>query len=218
MKKDVETWVTECPVCQRSKHEHCQYPGILDPLPVPDMAWTHISMDFVEGLPKSQGKDVIMVVVDRFTKYAHFVPLSHPYTVDSVAQAFIDNIVKLHGPPLCIVSDRDRIFTSSMWQSIFKSLKVQLRFSSSYHPQSDGQTERVNQCLENYLRCMTFQEPRKWLSWLPLAEFWYNTSFHTSLQLTPFQALYGFPPPLISELSIPGLDDLDAATFLESKQ
>jgi hypothetical protein len=84
MKKDVETWVAQCPVCQRSKHEHCHYPGLLDPLPVPDMAWTHISMDFVEGLPKSHGKDVIMVVVDRFTKYAHFIPLSHPYTVDSV--------------------------------------------------------------------------------------------------------------------------------------
>jgi hypothetical protein len=186
MKKDVETWVSQCPICQRSKHEHCHYPGLLDPLPVPDMAWTHISMDFVEGLPKSQGKDVIMVIVDRFTKYAHFVPLSHPYFVETVAQAFIDHVVKLHGPPLFIVSDRDRIFTSAMWKSIFKSLKVQLRFSSSYHPQSDGQTERVNQCLATYLRCMTFAEPKKWLSWLSLAEFWYNTCFHTSLQLTPF--------------------------------
>jgi transposase InsO family protein len=175
-------------------------------------------MDFVEGLPKSQGKDVIMVIVDRFTKYAHFVPLSHPYSVETVAQAFIDHVVKLHGPPLCIVSDRDRIFTSAMWKSIFKSLKVQLRFSSSYHPQSDGQTERVNQCLETYLCCMTFAEPKKWLSWLSLAEFWYNTYFHTSLQLTPFQALYGFPPPLISELSVPGPDDVNAAEFLETKQ
>jgi hypothetical protein len=141
MKKDVETLVSQCPICQRSKHEHCHYPGLLDPLPVPDMAWTHISMDFVEGLPKSQGKDIIMVIVDRFTKYAHFVAVSHPYSVETVAQAFIDHVVKLHGPPLCIVSDRDRIFTSAMWKSIFKSLKVQLRFSSSYHPQSDGQAK-----------------------------------------------------------------------------
>jgi hypothetical protein len=176
MKKEVETWVSRCPVCQRSKHENCHYPGLLDPLPVPDMAWTHVSMDFVEGLPKSQGKDVIMVVVDRLTKYAHFVPLSHPYTMEIVAQAFLDNVIKLHGPPLCIILDRDRIFTSSMWKNIFKSLKVQLRYSSSYHPQSDGQTERVNQCLEYYLCSITFNEPKKWLSWLPLAEFWYNTA------------------------------------------
>jgi hypothetical protein len=218
MKKDIEAWVSQCPICQRSKHEHCHYLGLLDPLPVPDMAWTHVSMDFIEGLPKSQGKDVIMVVVDRFTKYAHFVPLSHPYTVETVANTFVDNMIKLHGPPLCIVSNHDRIFTSAMWKSIFKSLKVDLRYSSSYHPQSDGQTEHVNQCLENYLCCMTFAAPKKWLSWLSLAEFWYNTSFHTSLQLTPFQALYGFPPPLISELSILGPEDLDASEFLSAKQ
>jgi hypothetical protein len=159
-----------------------------------------------------------MVVVDKFTKYAHFIPLSHPYTVETVAHAFMDGVVKLHGPPLLIISDRDRIFTSSMWKNIFKSLKVQLRYSSSYHPQTDGQTERVNQCLENYLRCMTFHNPKKWMSWLSLAEFWYNTTFHTALQLTPFQALYGFPPPLISELSIPGPSDLNATEFLTAKQ
>jgi hypothetical protein len=159
-----------------------------------------------------------MVVVDKLTKYAHFIPLAHPYTVETVAQAFVDHIVKLHGPPLLIISDRDRIFTSNMWKSIFKGLGVQLRYSSSYHPQTDGQTERVNQCLESYLRCMTFNEPKKWMSWLPLAEFWYNTAYHTALQLTPFQALYGFPPPLISELSIPGPSDLAATEFLQAKQ
>ena len=84
-------------------------------------------MDFVEGLPNSQGKDVIMVVVDKFTKYAHFIPLSHPYSVETIANAFLDNVIKLHGPPLLIISDRDRIFTSHMWKNIFKSLKVQLR-------------------------------------------------------------------------------------------
>jgi ribosomal protein L21E len=159
-----------------------------------------------------------MAVVDKFTKFAHFVPLSHPYSVDTVAQAFIDNVIKLHGPPLLIISDRDRIFTSSMWRNIFKSLKVELRYSSAYHPQSDGQTERVNQCLETYLRSMTFQEPKKWMSWLSLAEFWYNTTYHTALQITPFQALYGFPPPLISELSVPGPEDLAATDFLQAKQ
>jgi hypothetical protein len=144
MKKDVESFVTTCPVCQRSKHENCKYPRLLDPLPTPDMAWAHVSLDFIEGLPKSQGKEVILVVVDKFTKYAHFIPLSHPYTVHSVAQAFLDNIVKLHGPPTVLISDRDRIFTSSLWNQIFEAFKTELRFSSAYHPQSDGQTERVN--------------------------------------------------------------------------
>lgn len=218
MKKDIELLVSQCPICQRSKHEQCKYPGLLDPLPTPDMAWAHISLDFIEGLPKSQGKEVILVVVDRLTKYAHFIPLSHPYSVHTVTQAFIDNIVKLHGPPQVIISDRDRIFTSTMWKSIFKSFKVELRFSSAYHPQTDGQTERVNQCLETYLRCMIFSEPHKWASWLSLAEFWYNTSFHTALNITPFQALYGVAPPQISELSIPGPPDLDATAFLEAKQ
>jgi transposase InsO family protein len=101
-------------------------------------------MDFIEGLPKSNGEEVILVVVDRLTKFAHFVPLSHPYTVQTIAQAFIDNVMKLHGAPIAIVSDRDRIFTSNMWKDIFKELDVQLRYSSAYHPQLDGQTERVN--------------------------------------------------------------------------
>lgn len=93
-----------------------------------------------------------------------------------------------------------------------------MRYSSAYHPQTDGQAERVNQCLETYLRCMTTAEPKKWLSWLPLAEFWYNTTYHTALKMSPFQALYGFPPPIISELAIPGPEDLEAQEFLVSKQ
>lgn len=164
MIKEIHTFVQECAVCQHSKSEHCHYPGLLEPLPIPDMAWTHITMDFIEGMPKSNGRDVIVVVIDRFTKYAHFIPLSHPYSVHSVAQAFIDNIFKLHGFQLAIMSDRDRIFTSRLWQELFKVVRVQLRFSVAYHPQSDGQTERVNQCVESYLRCMAFSEPKKWLS------------------------------------------------------
>jgi hypothetical protein len=103
MKKDIETLVSQCPVCQRSKHKNCKYPGLLDPLPTPNMAWAHVSLDFIEGLPKSQGKEVILVVVDKFTKYAHFIPLAHPYTVQSVATAFMDNVVKLHGPPTVLI-------------------------------------------------------------------------------------------------------------------
>lgn len=141
----MDKFVAECPVCQKNKGENCSYPGYLDPLQLPGMVWTHLSMDFIEGLPKSHGQDVIFVVVDRLSKFAHFIPLSHPFTVQTVAEAFIDNVLKLHGPPLAIVSDRDRIFTSQLWQDIFKGMGTELRYSSAYYPESDGQTENVNQ-------------------------------------------------------------------------
>jgi hypothetical protein len=115
------------------------------------------------------------------------------------------------------VTDRDRVFTSKLWQEIFKSLKVALHYSSAYHPQSNSQTERVNQCLENYLRCMVCLEPKKWLSWLSVAEWWYNTSYHSSLQSTPFEALYGYPPPLVNEIVVPGPDS-PALDFIKQKQ
>nr|ADB85304.1 putative retrotransposon protein [Phyllostachys edulis] len=182
------------------------------------MAWTHISMDFIEGLPKSRGKEVILVVVDRLTKYAHFLSLAHPYSVQHVVQVFMDNILKLHGMPITIVTDRDRIFTSHLFQEIFKMLKVTLRLSTAYHPQTDRQTERVNQCLEAYLRSMTFQEPREWMNWLTLAEWWYNTTYHTSLKVTPFQALYGYPPPQVGELSIPCNVSEEARITVEQKE
>ncbi|KAL2250254.1 UNVERIFIED_CONTAM: Transposon Ty3-I Gag-Pol polyprotein [Sesamum indicum] len=194
MKNDVENWVKECEVCQRSKHENRPYFGLLQPLPIPDQAWSCISMDFVEGLPNSEGKDSIMVIVDMLTKYSHFIALRHPYTVASIAKVFFDNIYKLHGLPISIVSDRDKVFTSKFWRELFTLSGVSLDMSTAYHPQSDGQTERVNQCLENYLRCMCQQKPKKWAQWLTLAKFWFNTNFHTGLKATPFQALYGYPP------------------------
>jgi hypothetical protein len=153
-----------------------------------------------------RGKGVVLVGVDRLTKYSHFVALSHPYTAHTVAQLFVDHIFRLHGLPAAILTDRGQIFTSQLWQSIFKGLKVSLQYSSAYHPQTDDQTERVNQCLENYLRCMAFLEPKKWISWLPLAEWWYNTNYHTSLKSTPFEALCGFKPPMMLEVLVPSLD------------
>jgi hypothetical protein len=134
LKKSVETYVVECAVCQRAKSEHCQYPRLLAPLPIPTLAWTFISMDFIKGLPKSGAKNVILVLADRLTKYSHFLALSHPYTTQSVAQLFIDQVFKLHGPPVAIITDRDRIFTSKLWQDIFKSMKVSLQYINAYHP------------------------------------------------------------------------------------
>ncbi|KAL0324566.1 UNVERIFIED_CONTAM: Retrovirus-related Pol polyprotein from transposon [Sesamum calycinum] len=141
LKGDINTWVKECEVCQRSKHENIPYPGLLQPLPIPDQAWSCISMDFIEGLPPSEGKDSILVIVDRLTKYSHFLPLKHPYTASSIAKTFFDNIYKLHGLPVSIVTVRDRVFTSRLWNELFSMAGVSLDMSSAYHPQTDGQTE-----------------------------------------------------------------------------
>jgi predicted amidophosphoribosyltransferase len=194
MKQDVKDYIAACEVCAQAKSEHSKLPGLLQPLPIPQFAWHTISLDFIEGLPKSKNFDTILVVIDKLTKYAHFICLSHPYTAITVAQAFLANVYKLHGMPTVIISDRDRVFTSAFWQELFKLTDTTLNMSSSYHPQTDGQTERLNQCLETYLRCMVQSCPTKWAQWIPLAEFWYNSTYHSAHGLTPFQALYGHKP------------------------
>ncbi|KAK9175296.1 hypothetical protein WN944_027302 [Citrus x changshan-huyou] len=195
MRREICSFVEACDNCQRNKHENVLSPGLLQPLPIPEHNWTDISIDFIEGLPKSSGKQIIFVVVDRLSKYAHFMPLSHPYTALDVAQLFLDNVYKLHGLPNSIVSNRDKVFTSTFWQSLFSLLNVNLLMSTAYHPQTDGQIEVVNKCLEQYLRCMTGDRPKEWVKWLPLAEWWYNTSYHLSTRMTPFEVVYGRPPP-----------------------
>jgi hypothetical protein len=194
-RKIVQDYVRACVVCQKNKTELMQPGGLLQPLPVPSAVWQHISMDFVEGLPKVAGKSVILTVVDRLSKYAHFIPLGHPYTAESVARAFFGEIVRLHGLPESIVSDRDPVFTSAFWHSLFTASGSTLLLSSAFHPQTDGQTEAVNKAVGMYLRCLTGDRPRQWLRWLPWAEYIYNTAFHTALKETPFKLVYGRDPP-----------------------
>ena len=182
--------MAECLVCQQSKVERIKTPSLLQSLSIPSQHWEQVSKDFITGLPKFKGKSVIMVVVDKLTKYAHFCALSHPFKSNTVATVFMETFQKLHDNPKIIVSDRDPIFTRNFWIEVFSCLGTQLAHSSSYHPQSNGKTEIVNKCLEGYLCCFVSVKQTQWVKWFPLAEWWYNTSFHTAAKMTPFMKLY----------------------------
>jgi hypothetical protein len=197
MKQVVQDRVRTCEVCQRYKSEHQHPAGLLLPLPIPQGVWTDVALDFVEALPRVRGKSVILTVVDRFSKYCHFIPLAHPYSAESVAQAFFNDIVRLHGVPQSMVSDRDTVFTSSFWQELMRLMGTKLQMTSAFHPQSDGQSESANRVIIMYLRCLVGDRPREWLRWLPWAEYLFNTAYQTSLKDTPFRIVYGRDPPSI---------------------
>lgn len=196
MRKNVREFVRECDICARNKAENVAYPGLLQSLSTPNKVWEEISMDFIDGLPSSKGFTTIWVMVDRLSKFAYFIPLAHPYTAQKLAQIYTREVYKIHGLPKVILSDRDPAFTSIFWRELFKVSKVQLSFPSAYHPQSDGQTERVNRCLETYLRCMTGDQPKDWVEWLLLAQWWYNTNLHSAINTSPYEVMFGQQPPL----------------------
>ena len=192
MKCEVVKYVSECDICRRVKASHLRPAGMLQPLDIPSWKWEDISMDFIVGLPPtSKGYDSIWVIVDRLTKSAHFLPVKTRYSSHQYAEVYMARIVSLHGVPKTIISDRGSQFVARFWEQLHASLGTQLIRSSAYHPQTDGQTERINQILEDMLRACVLSYSKKWDECLPLAEFSYNNSYQESIKMAPFEALYG---------------------------
>nr|ABA99101.1 retrotransposon protein, putative, Ty3-gypsy subclass [Oryza sativa Japonica Group] len=192
MKHEIAEYVAVCDVCQRVKAEHQKPAGLLQPLKIPEWKWEEIEMDFITGLPRtSSGHDSIWVIVDRLTKVAHFILVRTTYSGSRLAELYMARIVCLHGVPKKIVSDRDSQFTSKFWKKLQEEMGSKLNFSTAYHPQTDGQTERVNQILEDMLRACALDFGGSWDKNLPYAEFSYNNSYQASLQMAPYEALYG---------------------------
>lgn len=154
-------------------------------------------MDFITGLSASQGYTTIMVVVDHYSKGTHLGPLLTHYTAHKAAVLFMDTVCKHHNFARSIVSDRDPIFISGLWHELFHISGTKLRFSTAYHPQTDGQTEVINRILEQYLRAFVHDHPQHWFKFLSLAEWCYNTSVHSGIGFSPFEVMYGKPPPAL---------------------
>ncbi|GJR78304.1 putative nucleotidyltransferase, ribonuclease H, partial [Tanacetum coccineum] len=192
MKQDVAMFVSKCMTCQQVKIKHQRASGLLQPLEIPMWKWDDISMDFVTGLPTTQKRhDAIWVVVDRLTKSAHFLPIRKNYGISKLAEIFRQEIVRLHGTPTSIVSDRDPKFTSRFWKGLQKAWGTRLKFSTAFHPQTDGQSERTIQTLEDMLRACALEWTGSWDEYLCLVEFAYNNSWHASIKAAPFELLYG---------------------------
>ncbi|KAJ4971910.1 hypothetical protein NE237_005009 [Protea cynaroides] len=191
---DIEAYVRTCLVCQQDKVEQQQPRGLLEPLPTPERPWESVYMDFISVLPTSEGCGSIMVVVDRFSKYATFIAAPRDCTVEEAARLFLKNIVKYWGVPRTIISDRDPRFTGKFWTELFKLLGSALHFSTSFHPQTDGQTERVNNLLEIYLRHFVSANQKDWAKLIDVAQFSYNLQNSETTNQSPFEVAIGQQP------------------------
>jgi hypothetical protein len=192
MKREIAKYVSECDTCQRIKASHLKVAGTLQPLPIPSWKWEDICMDFIVGLPNtSRHHDSIWVIVDRLTNTTHFLPVHTTHKTEKYAEIYIDQIVRLHGNPKTIVSDRGALFVARFWEQLQESLGTQVIRSLANHAQTDGQTERINQILEDMLRACVLHYGKNWDKCLSLAEFSYNNSYQSSLEMAPFEALYG---------------------------
>ncbi len=207
MARDVHDFVLACSVCATGKSSNRPPDGLLQPLPVPSRPWSHIALDFVTALPPSQGHTVVLTVVDRFSKAAHFIPLPKLPSAKETALVVVDHVFRLHGLPIDVVSDRGPQFVSRFWREFCKLLGATVSLSSGFHPQSNGQTERANQDLERTLRCVVSKNPSSWSQQLSMVEYAHNTLPVSSTGLSPFECSVGYQPPIFpsleSEVAVP---------------
>jgi len=190
----VKRYVEGCDACQQNKNCTEQPAGKLMPNSIPEKPWTHISADFITKLLLAQGYDLILVVVDRLTKMVHFIPTTEKTLAEGLARLFRDNVWKLYGLPKSIISDRRLQFTAELMQELNEMLGIKSKLSTAFHPQTDGQIERVNQELEQYLRMFIDHRQEQWPEWLGTVEFTYNNKAHSSTRMLPFKANYGQDP------------------------
>ena len=184
--------MAKCLTCQQVKAEHQVPSGLLNPLPIPQWKWDNITMDFVSGFPLTQRKhDAVWVIVDRLTKSTHFLSIRLDYSMDRLADLYVNEIVILHGIPISIESNHDPQFTSRFWKELQSTFGMRLNFSTAFHPQTDGHSERVIQVLEDMLRGCILDFPGSWDRYIPLMEFAYNNSYQSSIGMAPYEALYG---------------------------
>lgn len=196
MKKNVAEYVAACPVCACNKTSSQVKMGLLQPLPIPHRPWSHISMDFVTGFPSSRGKTTVLTVVDRFSKMAHFIPLTKLPSAKVTAEVMMNHVFRIHGFPNDIVSDRGPQFISAFWKEFCRLIGATVSLSSGYHPQSNGQSERLNQELETTLRCLVSRNQTTWSDHLTWVEVAHNTLPTAATGLSPFHCVNGFQPPL----------------------
>jgi len=192
--REVKQYVEGCNACQRNKNCTEQPASKLMPNLIPKRAWSHISADFITKLPLAQGYDSILVVVDQFTKMAHFVPTTEKTTAQGLARLFRDNVWRLHGLPESIISDRGSQFTADLMRELNELLRIKTKLLTAFHPQTDGQTERMNQELEQYFCMFINHHQEQWPEWLGTAEFAYNNKVHTGTKVLPFKANNGQDP------------------------
>jgi len=198
--REVKRYVEGCDSCQRNKNRTEQPAGKLMPNSIPEKPWTHISADFITKLPIAQGYDSILVVVDRLTKMVHFISTTEKTSAEGLARLFRDNVWKLHRLPESIISDRGPQFTVGLMRELNRILGIESKLSTASYPQTNGQTERVNQELEQYLRMFIDHRQEQWPNWLGTAEFAYNNKTHSSTKVLPFKANYGQDPRMGFEM------------------
>jgi len=197
MWKQVDKYVRNCHSCQRSRTSRHATFGVLRPLPVPEKPWEDISMDFVVGLPECEGFDAVWVVVDRLSKMRHFIPCHTTIDAAGLARLFLRDVVHLHGLPKTIVSDRGPQFALTFWGQICAPLGIDQRMFTAFHSQMDGQTERMNAGMEQYLWVFVNHQQDDWVQWLPLAEFAANNGMSKTMKCTPFFAVQRVDPRML---------------------